>query len=146
MNKSLQKMVSLIGRLWQRIPTRHRPKVIVWLVTLAVSQLIRLIWGTGVWIALLLMVSAFGAILASFGVREARYADSMLGKVWDYLKGSILFALLPALWPALQAFIKGDPISGVIQLAMIGLVVAVVFEQFNKLPRAMSKLMYQRRR
>ena len=109
------------------------------IVTLAVSRLVIHLWGPGVFLVGILVISLGGALLKSVGFRNARHADALLGKVWDYIKGMILVALLPALWPAVQAFRDGDLMYGLGQVAVLGLVVFVVFKQFGLLPRTWTR-------
>ncbi len=142
----MEQIKEFILRVWERLPPRWRTKVIVWLTVLVASQIIQAIWGAGVWLIILLGLSIVGALLYSAGIRSTRFADEMLGNVWGYFKWSIVVALLPTLWPALKSLTKGNFVDGLIQLLIIGWIVAVIFQQFNKLPRAMSKLMFQRRK
>ena len=109
------------------------------IVTLAVSRLLIHLLGPVVFLVGILVVSLVGALLKSLGFRGARHADALLGKVWDFLRGMILIALLPALWPAVQAFRNGDLRSGLVQASALGLVVALVFIPFSLLPRTWTR-------
>lgn len=133
-------------RAWHRVPAHWRKKSLVWLVTLAVSLVVIAIRGPGVLLVGLLLISFAGAVLKSYGVRDARHAEALLGNVWGYFRGAILVALLPVLWPALQALWARDLVSGLVQLLVLGLIAAVVFEQFSRLPKTWTAMSRQRAR
>ncbi len=128
------------GDLINKLPQPWRKKIVLWSAIGGVSYLVRLIWGPGVLLAALIVISFVGWFLYRYGVRGGRYASHLLGNVWDYFKGAILFALLPAAWPAFKELLSGDRVSGLIQLLMLALIAAVVFEQFSHLPRSWDAL------
>lgn len=128
------------GDLINRLPQILRKKILWWIVIGGASSLVRLIWGPGVFLALLMIISLTGWLLHRLGVREGGYLSRLLGNVWDYFRGAILFAFLPAVWIAIRELLGGDRLGGVIQLLVLGLVAAVVFQQFSRLPRSWDAL------
>ena len=131
---------------WHKIPQKWRRRIITWLVPIAVGQIVILIWGPGTWLSLLIGISLLGWILKQTGFRSGGKIEALLGKVWDYFRGSILFALLPVLWQALKSIGSGDILGGLIQLAVLAIIVVVVYERFRTLPRSWTKVMVQKPR
>ena len=131
---------------WHNIPLKWRRRITSWLVPITVGQIVILIWGPGAWLSLLISVSLLGWVMKQTGFRSVGKIEALLGKVWDYFRGSILFALLPVLWQVLKSIASGDISGGLIQLAVLGNIVAFVYERFKTLPKSWTKLMSQKPR
>jgi uncharacterized membrane protein len=125
---------------WKKISIKWRIKIVTWAVFLAISQMLILIWGPGVWLTTLIIVSFLGYFLYKTGYKLERTVENLLGKVWDYFRGAILFALIPPVWEALKIMAHGDVVGGVIQILILAMIAALVREQFNSLPRSWSQL------
>lgn len=123
-----------------KVPQRWRKKIVLWAAVGGASFLVRVIWGPGTLLAALIGISFVGWFLHRHGVPGGGYASHLIGNVWDYFRGAILVALLPAVWPAFRELLIGDRLTGLIQLLMLGLVAAIVFEQFSRLPRSWDAL------
>lgn len=133
-------IVRMLNELINKIPPRWRSKILLWAATGGIGFLVKLVWGPGVLLGGLIVISFVGWFLYQYGVRQGKHASDLLGNVWDYFRGAILFALLPAVLAALKEILGGDPQAGLIQLLVIALVAAVVFDQFSRLPRSWSAL------
>ncbi len=131
---------------WNNISPKWRRRLVTWFIPIAAGQIVILIWGLGTWLLLLIVVSLSGWIMKQTGFRSGGKIEALLGKVWDYFRGSILFALLPVLWQALRSIGTGDIFEGLIQLAVLVIIVAVVYERFKTLPRSWTEVIVQKSR
>ncbi len=143
---AVQALMHNLANSWYNISPKWRRRIITWLVPIAVGQIVILIWGPGAWLSLLICVSLLGWVMRQSGLRCGKGIEVLLGKVWDYFRGSILFALLPVLWQSLRIMGSGDILGGLIQLAVLAIIVIAVYERFGILPRSWTKLMVQRPR
>ena len=118
-----------LRNLYIKIPPEWRYRIIRWIVSLLVGQIIIWIWGLETLLTILIILICIAVLFRTFGFKQALkierlWAEQFIGRI----RGMVIFAFLPVAW----ALIKDPSISSIIGLLVIVFCVITIWDSFGK--------------
>jgi len=119
-----------LRNLYSKIPPTLRYRIISWIVSLLVGQIIIWIWGLETLLTILIFLIFIAAVFRTFGLTQALKIERLsVEQFMGRIRGIVIFAFLPVV----LELIKDPSISSIIGLLVILLCVITIWDSFGKM-------------
>lgn len=122
----------IINKLYQR----WKCTLFRWALSAITSWIIVTIWGVETLLSIFLIIFGIAYIITRYDI--ANWAQRYF---WKYIRGMVIFSILPAIWPIIKEMLTNFSLSLLIELILaIGLVI-YIWASFDKM---MQRLMIKK--
>ncbi len=116
-----------VRKILNKIPPKWRWSLISWALAALFSWIIMWLFGLQTLLAIYLVIFAIASIIGRYG--EANWAITQFIK---HLRGIMIFALLPAIWPVIKEIMTNFSWVLIVELLLIGYLIVYVWQSFDK--------------
>lgn len=116
-----------ISKTWRKIPQKWRWAIISWASSFFISWIVVTIWGLGTLLTIFLLIFVIAYLLARFGA-----ANWAISQFFKHIRCTMIFALLPAIWPIIREITTDFSWGLLIELLLVFLLIVYIWSTFNK--------------